>query len=188
MTSRLVNVVRALALGIVASALAFVVVLFTRNVAAKPQAWLIIAITGLSAISEMYFRSLASDLSTLLRRGTYSTWQIEQLNQTVPGWRDQVWFVWNISIVMKITVGCLGVLLVNEAFTPKYQPIILFICYTLILYSTFFAVWGVRSFRALEKRLDDLSKQEGSLKEKRRLKSQLESPQHDFANDELAKG
>jgi len=183
------SVVRGCLLGLACGGGAFGVVLCAGDVPAKIHAWLLLAVAGIFAISESHFKSLLSELGALLRRGTYSVAQLEQLNQTVPGLRKRVSFAWAFSMWLKAGVGLACALLLWDGLPPKYRAPALFAGYALLFYSIALAVWARRNFRKLERAVDALTITEASVKEKRRLIKELESGEpHDFTKDKLAEG
>jgi formate hydrogenlyase subunit 3/multisubunit Na+/H+ antiporter MnhD subunit len=190
MQSRPTKLLRGFLLGIASGGIAFLIVFFLGDaLPPKVHAWFLLAVAGFSAISETYFKSLLSELSALLRRGTYSVWQLEQLDQTVPQLRKLISFAWVISMGLKVVVGLACALLLWDGLPSNYSAPVMFMAYALLIYSFAFVVWGRQNFRKLEREVDALTLKEATLKEKRRLTQSLESgTQHDFTKDELAKG
>ena len=184
------SLLRGCLLGIASGGSAFLIVLFLGGaVPTRVHAWFLLAVAGFSAISESYFRSLLSELGALLRRGTYSVWQLEQLDQTVPKMRKQISFAWVLSMWLKAAVGLACAFLLWDGATTNYCGLAMFLGYALLIYSLFFAIWGRQNFRILEREVDALTMKEASLKEKRRLRQELESgARHDFTNDKLTAG
>ena len=184
------SLLRSVLLGIASGGSAFIVVLFCGDaLPIKIHAWGLLAVTALFAISDAHFKSLLSELSALLRRGTYSSWQLDELNQTVPQLRKRVSFVWSLSMWLKAGVGLACALLLWDGLPTNYLSLTMFAAYACLFYSAAFAIWGRRNFRKLEKAVDDLSIKEASFKEKRRLAKTLESgDSHDFSKDKLAGG
>jgi len=186
--SRPTTILRAVFLGIASSGAACVVVWLSDIVPIKVHAWSLLALTTLFAISDAHFKSLLSELAALLRRGTYSSWQLEELNQTVPEMRKQVSLVWTVSTWLKALVGLAGALLLWDELPAQYRLLIMFTAYSCLFYSMALAFWGRVNFRKLEKAVDEICIKEAVLKEKRRL-AQLETgDEHDFKKDELAGG
>ena len=188
MNNRAAIVLRGLLWGAASGGFAVLVVVFAGDISAKTHAWFLLAVAVLFAISDSYFKSLLSELSAVLRRGTYSVWQLEKLNQSVPILRKQVGNAWLVSMWLKAIVGIDSAYLLAETDT-QYRSLALFIAYTCMLYSIFFAIWGRRNFRRLEKEVDALTLMEASMKEKTRLVHGMEAGvTHEFKNDKLAEG
>jgi hypothetical protein len=190
MQIRPTNLLRGCLLGIASGGCAFLVVLYLGDVLpAKVHAWVLLTVAGFFAISEWHFQSLLSELSALLRRGTYSVWQLEQLDQTVPQLRKQISFAWVLSTCLKAVVGLACAFLLWDGLPPNYYALAMFVGYALLIYSITFAIWGRQNFRKLERKVDALTLKEASLQEKRRLLQGLESgSKHDFTNDKLSGG
>lgn len=185
----LTSLIRGVLSGIASGGGAFLVLLIAGDLPARVHAWALLALTVFFAVSESYFKSLLSELSALLRRGTYSVWQLEQLGQTVPLLRKRISFVWALSMWLKAAVGVVCAFLLWDGMPARFKLLTMFFGYTCLFYSMFFAMWGRRNFRLLEKTVDELTLKEAGLKERRRLIQGIESgPQHDFENDKLAKG
>jgi len=189
MQIRPINLLRGCLLGIASGGSAFLVVLYLGDVPAKVHAWVLLTVAGFFAISEWHFQSLLSELSALLRRGTYSVWQLDQLNQTVPKLRKQISFAWVISTCLKAVVGLACACLLWDDLPTVYCALAMFVGYALLIYSIALAIWGRVNFRKLEREVDAVTLKEASLQEKRRLLERLESgSKHDFTNDKLAGG
>jgi len=183
------SILRGVLLGVGPGGVAFLIVSRFGYLPAKVHAWFLLAAAACFAISELHFKSLLSELGALLRRGTYSVWQLEQLSQTVPPLRKQVSLVWTVSTWLKAAVGLASALLLWDGLALKYRFPAMFAGYALLMYSIVLGVWGRHNFRKLEREVDALTVKEAQLKEKRRLLQGLEAgTKHDFSNDKLAEG
>lgn len=189
MKIRLAILLRILLLGLVSGGGAFLIVLYTADWPPRIHAFALFTLAVLFAISEYHLRGLLSELGTLLRRGTYSVWQLEKLDQMVPKVRKQVTFIWIASMLLKGAVAVASALLLWDGFPPDRRPLVIFFGYALLIYSIAFALWGHRNFIKLERAVDKIALEEAGLREKRRLIQNIESgTPHDFANDKLASG
>jgi len=183
------SLIRAIIYGLASCAVGGLVTVYLGQYPARLHAAILALFTVIFALADSYYRSLLSELSALLRRGTYSAWQLQELNQTVPPLKSAIALVWGASNWLKGVVGLICALLIWDAFPSHYIPILLFVGYTCLVYSYIFAAWGRRNFRKLEGMVDALTLKEASLKEKNRLLRELQSgPAHDFDHDDLAKG
>ena len=99
------DLLRALVVGIASGGAAYLLTLFTGELAPKTHALILGFIAVLFVISDSHFKSLLSELSALLRRGTFSVRQLEELNQTVPEWQKRASFAWALSMWLKAVVG-----------------------------------------------------------------------------------
>src|ERR1035441_7732597 len=168
MTGWAIRALRSILLGIASGGAAFLMVwLLGALVPAKVHAWGLLTVAALFAISESHFTGLLSELSALLRRGTYSVRQLEELNQIVPEWRRKVSLVLTLSMWLKAGVGLACVLLLWDGLPRDYVPVAMFAGYACFFLFIAFAIWGRRNFRKLEKAVDDLNIKEASIKEKR---------------------
>jgi len=186
---RSASIVRGLFTAFSAGGPAFLIVFFLGQFPLKLHAAIMAALAVMFAISESHYKNLLSELSALLRRGSYSVWQLEQLDQTVPRLRRRIAFIWALSTGLKAFVGLVCALLVWDDLPPFGQPVVLFAGYTCLFYSMILGIWGQRRFRELEREVDALTVKEARLKEKRRLCNELAlGAQHDFSKDKLAQG
>ncbi|HEX3720777.1 MAG TPA: hypothetical protein VH595_22735 [Verrucomicrobiae bacterium] len=172
--------------GVPVAGIAFIIVLL-GHFPPRVHAWFLLSAAAYFAITDAHFKSLLSELGALLRRGTYSVWQLEQLNQTVPLIRKEVSFVWAVSTWLKAVVGLASALLLWDGLPWKYQMLAMFSGYAFLLYSIVLGVWARQNYRRLEREVDSLTMKEVELKEKRRLLQGIEAGvRHDFGSDKLA--
>lgn len=138
----------------------------------------------LFAISEIFFRNLISEFSAVLRRGGYSVWQMEQLQQQIPMLRKQVWSVWNLSMWMKAAVGMIAALLQWDSLPLKYRNLSVYAGYAILIITFALSFWAQRNFRRVEKWCDDVAAREIEVKEQKRTKAEMTSGNpHDFQSD-----
>src|SRR5581483_5063880 len=98
MRTRAATLIRGCLIGIASGGVAFVFVFLTSSLPVKIHAGLMAALAVFSAITEAHFRSLLSELGAVMRRGSYSVEQLEQLQQTVPPLRKRAASAWWISM------------------------------------------------------------------------------------------
>ncbi len=180
---------RACAVGIASSGGAFTIVFVSGQVPPKVHAYILGFIATCFAISDGHFKSLLSELAALLRRGTYSVWQLEQLQQTVPPLRKQISFVWSSSTWLKAVVAFACAMLLWDGASYELREISMFVGYSCLIWSVILGCWGRYKFHQIEREVDAVTFTEVQLKEKRRLtKSLAGGPEHDFKSDKLAEG
>lgn len=190
MRTRAASLIRGCLIGIASGGVAFALTFFTTNIPVKIHAGTLAALAVLFSITEAHFRSLLSELGSLLRRSSYSVKQFERLFQTVPIIRKRASFAWGISMFLKAAVAFAGGLLLWDGLSTKAQSLVIFSGYTLLSISFALALWARQNFRALERILDQLTITEAAIKEKRRLTKELTETglPHDFTKDKLAQG
>jgi transposase len=153
----------------------------------KVHSWVLMGAAVFFSVSEGHYKGLLSELSAILRRGSYSLWQVEQLQQVVPRVRDRIWMIWDISLALKVLVGLAAAALQWDAFPGRYVRWTVGCGYGLTVVALWLTLHGRRRFRELEKRCDEVAAREIALKEERRLKADLASgAAHDFDKDPVA--
>lgn len=185
-----ISMLRGVLLGIASGGSAFFVVLFLGGMfPVKVHAWVLGLLAVVFTISDAHFKSLSSELSALLRRGTYSVWQLEQLNQVIPAIQKRISFAWSLSVWLKAGVALASALLLWDGLPAVDRPVVMFLGYTCLLYSGPYALWARQNYRKLEQEVNAITAKEVSLKERRRLASGITSGDpHDFSKDKLASG
>lgn len=154
----------------------------------KVHSWVLASGAILFSISEIHFRSLLSELSAVLRRGTYSVWQMERLRQEVPKLRNSVWRLWDASLFMKFLVALAAAALQWDNLRQALRPWCIYTGYSLLMLSFAVAASGRRRFRRIEQLCDDIGAKEIEIREQKRLRGELTSGDpHDFQKDDVLK-
>jgi hypothetical protein len=173
---------------LIAGAAGWIAVYITPPIPPKIHTWFLAAGAVLSAISEAYFRSLISELSAVLRRGTYSVIQMEQLQQVIPKARSNALNLWRFSLFLKAFVGLAAAFLQWDSSPPNWQTVAVFSGYCLLIVSFILSASARRELRYVEGICDRIAVEEVTAKEKRRLQADLAGGiPHDFAGDAVLK-
>jgi hypothetical protein len=181
-----VSAVRIIILVVLAGSIGFLMI-WQFELPAKVHSWLLGAIAFFFAISDFYFLGLLEELNAVLRRETYSVWQIEQLKQIIPPIRVRVWRMWSLSMLLKAAIGAIAVLLQDNSFENYFSSLI-FLGYAFLFLTAFISYWTKRTFKKFEEISEEISEKEVAIKENRRLKSEMkEGDKHDFKNDDALK-
>jgi hypothetical protein len=153
---------------------------------AKVHSWVLGAGVVITAISESHFKSLISELQGLLRRGSYSAWQLDALNQVIPGRIKAIWRLWIGSILMKILVGVAVAALQWDKLAGPWPMVCILGGYYLLIASILLALHAARSLRKTEELVNRVIQKENETKERNRLLKELQSgPKHDFEGDKM---
>lgn len=171
------------------SAAAWLVVRLGISIPPKVHGMLLGAAAIVFSISEVHFRNLLSELNTVFRRGSYSVWQTEKLQQIVPAVRSKVWRSWMIALCLKSVVIFAGALLQWDALPEGIRLLLLFLGYAFLFYSGLLSWSAWRQFRQLETQCDIIHAEEVSLRERKKLHTELDSGKpHDFTADQTLQG
>lgn len=185
MRERLFSILRVIIVAVLAAVVA-ATVMGLLDVPAKVHGWLLGGGAVLFAISEMYFRSLLQELNSLFRRGGYSQWQMEDLQQTIPKLRNRIWQLWRFSMILKAIVGVLAVLLQSDKLSVRQTSCVIYAGYALLVVTFILSHWAKRNFVQIEKLCDDIAIKEVEIKEAKKLKSEMTSGNpHDFNSDSV---
>ena len=168
---------------------AWLVVRLGTNIPPKVHGTLLGAAAIVFSISEVHFRNLLSELNTLFRRGSYSVWQTEKLQQIVAPERSKVWRSWVIALCLKSAVIFAGALLQWDGLSEAARFWLLFLGYAFLFYSGLISLSAWRQFRRLEAECDSIQAQEVARRERKKLHAELDTEKgHDFATDETLQG
>ena len=150
----------------------------------KVHSWVIGIVAVITAISEAHFKGLITELQGLMRRSSYSAWQLDQITQVVQPKVKSVWLLWFVSIVMKIVAGIAAAALQWDQLPASWVNICILSGYYLVILSIVIAVLGWASLRNAESLTNRLIQKENETKEKNRLLKELNAgPKHDFESD-----
>jgi hypothetical protein len=150
----------------------------------KVHAWILGVGAITTAISEGYFKSLVSELEALLRRGSYSTSQFEELMQWMPRRINSVSRLWALTMAMKMIVGLCAAALQWDQLTPQWTILCILTGYCLLVGSVVMAAQSHRWFRYTQDVVRRVQQKEIEVRERNRLIKELKSGQpHDFKSD-----
>lgn len=182
MSAKLSTVARVTGLGLVAGV--FAILLLVLPIPAKIHGWLLGLGAIVFAIADLHFRNLISGLNTIYTKGSYSVWQIEQMDQVIPKWRSRVWNLWCASFCLKAVVLAIAVLLQWEELGATVGDVAICVGYALLVVTSALLLWAKRNVSRIEAACDQLVRRECELKEQKRLRSELSAgTAHDFSED-----
>jgi hypothetical protein len=182
-----VSAVRIIVLAVLASAVGFLMI-WKFDLPAKFHSCLLGGFALVFAIADAYFSSVLLELNEILRRESYSVWQIEQLNQVIPNIRKMVWQLWGSSMFTKAMVGVVVAFLLLDDLSPMARSVAVFLGYSFLALTLFLSWWSRKMFKHVQSICDKIAAKEVERKESNRLKSEMAAgPDHDFKKDGLLK-
>ena len=143
----------------------------------------------LFVISDVFFGRLLGELNNVLRSTGYSVWQAERLRAVILPFKTRAWLVWWVSQGLKVVSAVCAVVLQKQTMGAVAAERLLRSGYFSLFVALTCTIWLVRRFRQVEKFRDDLALEEVSLKETKRLASDLQAgAEHDFKADGTIQG
>jgi len=138
----------------------------------------------LFAVSEGFFVRLLNELNGVLRFTGYSVWQLERLRQVILPFKKKAWLLWTFSQALKAASGLCAVLLQKQTLSVTGADKLLWIGYSCLFLALCCTAWTVSNFLRVEKFRDELAREEVSIKERKRLSSELGAgDSHNFQAD-----
>lgn len=183
----IVSAVRIIVLAVLASAVGFLMV-WKCDLPAKFHSCLLGGFALVFAIADTYFSTLIIELNEVLRRESYSVWQVEQLSQVIPEMRKRVWQLWGASMLTKAVIGVTVAFLLLDDLSALGCSVAVFLGYSFLALTLFLSWWSRKLLKHIQFFCDKIAAKEVEKKESNRIKSEMEAgEEHNLDEDPLLK-